>query len=152
MTPAGAVDQGLVIAAEPEALPYFNQPFLTAYGGYVFGHSGDGNDTSDVGLDSPGALEAAAAVREWVSEGLINPNITGDLMQEFFGSGQAAFAISGPWSLIQGGRGFEETGVPFDVTPIPPIEGGTPQTLRRCAGPHGVGVRRGTAARPDVPA
>lgn len=48
-------------------------------------------------------------------------------MQEFFGRGQAAFAISGPWSLIQGGRGFEETGVPFDVTPIPPIEGGTPQ-------------------------
>lgn len=117
----GAVDQGLVIAAEPEALPYFNQPFLTAYGGYVFGHSGGGYDTSDVGLDSPGALEAAAAVREWVSEGLINPNITGDLMQEFFGRGQAAFAISGPWSLIQGGRGFEETGVPFDVTPIPPL-------------------------------
>lgn len=123
----GAVDQGLVIPAGPPEMPYFNQPFLTAYGGYVFANDGEGYDTTDVGLDSPGALDAAAAFRGWVDEGLINPNITGNLMQEFFGNGQAAFAISGPWSLVQGGRGFEETGVPFEVTAIPPVAGGTPQ-------------------------
>jgi maltose-binding protein MalE len=123
----GVVEQGLVIPAGPEEMPYFNQPLLTAYGGYVFERTEEGYDTDDVGLDNPGALEAAEAFRRWVDEGLINPNITGDLMQEFFGNGQAAFAISGPWSLVQGGRGFEETGVPFEVTPIPPVEGGTPQ-------------------------
>ncbi len=123
----GAVEQGLVIPAGPEEMPYFNQPLLTAHGGYLFGRGEEGYDTSDVGLDSPGAIEAAEALRGWVDEGFINPNITGDLMQEFFGTGQAAFAISGPWSLVQGGRGFEETGVPFEVTPIPPVAGGTPQ-------------------------
>jgi arabinogalactan oligomer / maltooligosaccharide transport system substrate-binding protein len=121
------VEQGFVIPAGPEEMPYHNQPLLTAYGGYVFANDGQGYDTTDVGLDSQGAIDAAEAFRGWVDEGLINPNVTGDLMQEFFGNGQAAFAISGPWALVQGGRGFQETGVPFEVTPIPPVAGGTPQ-------------------------
>lgn len=121
----GAVEQGFVIPAGGEELAYFNQPFVTAYGGYMFAEGEDGYDTSDVGYDSEGGLEAAATLRRWVEEGFINPNITGDLMQEFFANGQAAFAISGPWSLVQGGRGFQETGVPFEVTPIPEIGGGT---------------------------
>ncbi len=48
-------------------------------------------------------------------------------MQEIFGQGDAAFAITGPWALVQDGRGFEETGINFEVSPIPPVEGGTPQ-------------------------
>ncbi len=122
----GAVEQGFVIPAGGEELAYFNQPFVTAYGGYMFAESEDGGyDTSDVGYDTAGGLEAAATLRRWVQEGFINPNITGDLMQEFFGNGQAAFALSGPWSLVQGGRGFQETGVPFEVAPIPDVGGGT---------------------------
>lgn len=124
----GEVRQGLVVPVAPEESPYHMQPMFTALGGYVFGQEDDGTyDTSDVGIDSEGGLRAAAEFRRWAQEGLINPDITGQIMQDQFGNGDAAFAISGPWSLVQDGRGFQETGVPFEVSPIPPIDGGTPR-------------------------
>jgi arabinogalactan oligomer / maltooligosaccharide transport system substrate-binding protein len=121
---SGEADYGLLIPATEAEAPYFNQAFLRAYGGYIFEQNEAGEyNTAEVGLDSDGSLEAANAFRRWVDSGLFNPSMTGSLMQEIFGAGRAAFAISGPWSLIQGGQGFRETGVPYEVSPIPPVEG-----------------------------
>jgi arabinogalactan oligomer / maltooligosaccharide transport system substrate-binding protein len=125
---AGEVRQGFVIPAAAAESPYHNQPLFTAMGGYVFAQEEDGTyDTSDVGIDSDDALEAAEQFAEWAQEGFINPDVDGPLMQEIFGNGEAAFAITGPWALVQDGSGFEETGVPFEVTPVPPVDGGNPQ-------------------------
>ncbi len=125
---AGEVEQGFVIPADGSGAPYHNQPLFTALGGYVFAQQEDGTyDPSDVGIDSDGGLEAANAFAGWSEQGFINPDVDGALMQEIFGQGDAAFAITGPWALVQDGRGFEETGINFEVSPIPPVEGGTPQ-------------------------
>jgi arabinogalactan oligomer / maltooligosaccharide transport system substrate-binding protein len=124
----GEVSQGLMIPAVQEEAPYHSQPLFTALGGYIFAQEEDGTyDTSDVGIDSEGGLEAARRFREWVGTGLINPDVDGGIQQEQFGAGQVAFAISGPWALRQDGAGFEETGVAFDVSTIPPVDGNTPQ-------------------------
>lgn len=123
----GEVDQAFMIPSSPEEAPYHYFPIQTAFGGYYFGLTDEGYDTSDVGIDSQGSIAAGEAVQGWVEDGFINPDVTGQIQQEQFGAGDVAYAISGPWALQQGGAGFEETGVPFEVTPIPPIEGGEPQ-------------------------
>ncbi len=123
----GEVEQAFLIPAAPEEAPYHFQPIFTGFGGYIFELTDSGYDTSDVGLDNQGAIKAGQAVRQWVQNGFINPDVTGQIMQERFGNGEAAFAVTGPWALVQGGAGFQETDVPFEVQAFPPIEGGTMQ-------------------------
>jgi arabinogalactan oligomer / maltooligosaccharide transport system substrate-binding protein len=124
----GTVAQGLMIPVAQLEAPYHLQPLFTAAGGYVFAQRDDGTyDPSDVGIDTEGGQQAARLLRGWVEEGLLNPDVDGGIQQAQFGDGQVAFAISGPWSLRQDGAGFEETGVEFEVSPFPPLEGNTMQ-------------------------
>ncbi len=117
---AGDVRQGIVWPSEP-ADPYHNYPIVTAYGGYVFGMEDDGTyDPSDLGIDSPGALEAANKFAEMIDTGVMSADISYQLMIDLFSTGDAAFAITGPWALGD----FPD--VPFEVSPIPTVEGGTP--------------------------
>ena len=46
-------------------------------------------------------------------------------MIQSFGEGKAPFAITGPWAIAQEDTGFDATGVPYEVTPIPPRADGT---------------------------
>ena len=55
---------------------------------------------------------------------MLSADTSYDVMIESFGSGKAAFAITGPWALSQADNGFVATGVPYEVTPIPAREGG----------------------------
>jgi arabinogalactan oligomer / maltooligosaccharide transport system substrate-binding protein len=117
----GEIRQAIVWPTEP-ADPYHNYPMVTAHGGYVFGQEADGTYIpDDIGLDSDGAIAAAHAFRGYVESGLISPDVTYDLMIDLFATGDAAFAITGPWAL------GDFADVPFEVTPIPDIDGGTPQ-------------------------
>jgi arabinogalactan oligomer / maltooligosaccharide transport system substrate-binding protein len=78
-------------------------------------------DPGDLGVDSEGAIQAAHKFREMVETGLLSPDISYQLMIDLFSGGNAAFAITGPWAM------GDFADVPFEVTPIPPVEGGTPQ-------------------------
>lgn len=134
----GTVAQGLMIPVSQEEAPYHLQPLFTAQGGYVFAQQDDGTyDTTDVGIDNEGGLEAAATLRQWVEDGLINPDVDAGIQQAQFGAGEVAFAISGPWALQQDGAGFEETGVEFEVNPFPSLEG---DTMRPFVGVQGMMV------------
>lgn len=124
----GTVEQGLVVPEDAPSSPYHNHPLFTGLGGYLFGETPEGElNPEDVGIDSEAGLAAATQFADWYSSGLLETSIDGPLMQELFGSGQAAFAVSGPWALVQDGRGFQETGVPFEVQPFPTINGNTPR-------------------------
>jgi arabinogalactan oligomer / maltooligosaccharide transport system substrate-binding protein len=63
----------------------------------------------------------------WVESGLLNPDVDYDVMINTFGAGDAAFAITGPWAVAEADRGFSATGVPYEISPLPPVAGGTPQ-------------------------
>ncbi|HET9443406.1 MAG TPA: maltose ABC transporter substrate-binding protein [Acidimicrobiales bacterium] len=119
----GTVDVALAVQNSP-ADPFHNYPLFSALGGYVFGKNASGYNPQDLGIDSPGALAAATKFREWVDSGLINPEITYDIMLEKFATGKAPFAITGPWAL-SGDKGFKTAGVKYSVDPFPTIAGGT---------------------------
>lgn len=116
----GTVTVPLALQENGNGDPFHNYPLVTALGGYVFGSPELGYDPNDLGLDSPGGLKAAEAFGAWSESGLVNIDVTYDVMLESFGSGDAPFAITGPWAVSS----FAD--VNYVVEPIPPVQGGTP--------------------------
>jgi maltose-binding protein MalE len=118
----GTVEIPLALQENGNGDPFHNYPLFTALGGYVFGLNADGSyNPDDIGIDSEGGLAAAQAFSDWAADGLIDVDITYDIMTESFGNGSAPFAITGPWALPS----FED--VNFVVEPIPPVNGGSPR-------------------------
>jgi maltose-binding protein MalE len=119
---AGTVDTPLALQENGNGDPFHNYPIVTALGGYVFGLNDDGSyNPDDLGIDSEGGLAAAQYFSELSEQGVVNVDVTYDIMIEKFNTGQAPFAITGPWALSS------FTDVNYVVEPIPPIQGGTPQ-------------------------
>lgn len=123
----GKVEIPLAIQEGGTADPYHNYPLFTMTGASVFAQNEDGTyDPTKLGIDSPEGLESAKNFAKWSSEGLINKDVNYDIMIEKFASGQAPFAITGPWAVNDAERGFKVKGVKYVVEPIPPLtEGGT---------------------------
>lgn len=119
--------QGIAVQVGPQGDPYHLQPILSAYGGYIFGQNPDGTyNPDDLGIDSEGGLATAEFLQDQAAAKLLSADTTYDAMIESFGSGKAAFAITGPWALTQADNGFRATGVPYAVDPFPAREGGDP--------------------------
>jgi maltose-binding protein MalE len=101
--------------------PFHNYWVVTGAGGYVFGQGEDGSyDGSDVGLDSEGGLRAAEIFGELYEQGVVNSDVSYDVMIDSFASGRAPFAITGPWAL------GDFSGVDFVVEPLPTVDGNAP--------------------------
>jgi arabinogalactan oligomer/maltooligosaccharide transport system substrate-binding protein len=115
---SGAAEIPLAVQAGGGA-PYHYFPLYSSFGGYVFGTNADGSfNFEDIGLASEAGLASAEAFAAWGESGLLDWDITYDIMLEKFGDGSAPFAITGPWALPS----FE--GVNYVVEPIPPVQGG----------------------------
>lgn len=120
----GTVSVPLALQENGNGDPFHNYPIVTAFGGYVFGRNADGSyNPDDLGIDSEGGLAAARYFSELAEQGVVNVDILYDVMIESFSSGEAPFAITGPWALPS----FDEAGVNYVVEPIPPVQGGEPQ-------------------------
>jgi maltose-binding protein MalE len=121
---------GIAVQVAPEGDTYHYQPFLSAFGGYIFGQNEDGTfNPDDLGVDSEGGLAAATWLQEQGAAGLLSADVTYDVMKESFGAGKAPFAVSGPWAITDQANGFEVTGVPYAISPIPAREGGEPPAV-----------------------
>lgn len=113
----GKVQYAIAFPAGPG---YNTLPIQTAFGGYVFGVDDNGAwNPNDVGLDSPGMIEAVDWMAKAVEEGLIPNTFNLDTMYELFQTGQVPFIMAGPWALEQ----IRESGVPYAVAPFFPDEG-----------------------------
>jgi maltose-binding protein MalE len=118
----GTVEVPLALQENGNGDPFHNYPIVTAFGGYVFGRNDDGSyNPDDLGIDSEGSLAAANYFSELSEQGVVNIDVTYDIMTESFGNGTAPFAITGPWALEAFGD------VNYVVEPIPSVNGGEPQ-------------------------
>lgn len=99
---------------------YYDADFIQSYGGYVFGGDKGTTKVSDVGLANEGAIKAYAYLQSLVQkEKLMPPDITPDIANSSFKTGDAIFYIGGPWDI----SGFKDAGVNFGVTKLPKING-----------------------------
>lgn len=104
--------------------PYHEFPFLSAFGGYIFGYDEEGKlNPCDVGLDSPGAIEGAEYLDSLFEEGLLAAGMGWDTWTSLFAEGRIAMVITGPWAIGIA----QNAGIDVGVMPIPPIQGHTPK-------------------------
>lgn len=78
---------------------YSTYGLLSGFGGYVFGE--DGTDTSDIGLNNEGAIEAIEYASTWYDiwpAGMLDATSAGSFVEQTFIDGNAAAIIGGPWS------------------------------------------------------
>ena len=121
---------GLQIGNSGDIYHYY--PFLSVYGGYIFGENADGSyNPEDVGLDSPGGIAAATWLSEAAASGIINADVEYDTVLQSFGEGKAPFAVTGPWAISDPNSGIGASGVPFAVGPIPAVTARGPRPVRR---------------------
>ncbi|MFK7999594.1 MAG: extracellular solute-binding protein, partial [Polyangiales bacterium] len=92
---------------------YYAAPFFHAFGAEVF------LPPADLAANSTQGAEALTRLRDYFDAGLIPPEPSGALVARLFGSGQAAYAISGPWLAAS-----LPAGLNYDVVPLPALEGG----------------------------
>lgn len=105
---------------------YYSAAFIQSYGGYFFGNKDGKTDTKDIGLDNEGAIKAYKYLQTLVKEDKLMPvDITADIANNSFKSGDAIFYLGGPWDI----SGFKDAGVNFGIAPLPKINGVNAKTL-----------------------
>jgi arabinogalactan oligomer / maltooligosaccharide transport system substrate-binding protein len=109
----GSAQYAFAVATGPG---YNALPIQTAFGGYVFGTTEDGQwNPNDVGLDSPGMIEAVTYMTEAAEEGLMAERFDYETAHSLFESGDIPFIMAGPWALDR----IRASGVPYEVTTFP---------------------------------
>lgn len=102
---------------------YSTYGLLSGYGGYVFGE--DGTDTSDIGLNTPEAIEAIEYASTWYEvwpEGMLDASSAGNFVDDSFINGNTAAIIGGPWSAAS----YNDAGLNYAAAPIPVLPSGNP--------------------------
>jgi arabinogalactan oligomer / maltooligosaccharide transport system substrate-binding protein len=104
---------------------YYAQSVMGGYGGYIFATDENGSyDSSDVGLNSDGAIEGAEYIQKFYQEKLFPAGIIGEqginVLESLFTEGKAAAIISGPWNV----EPFTKAGVNYGVAKLPVLPNG----------------------------
>lgn len=100
---------------------YHNYPFVSALGGYIFAYNDGVYDTSDIGLDSDGAVAGIEFLKEQVDAGVIG-SVNYDTAKNLFFEGTEPFWITGPWEI----GNLNETDLNWAVAKLPTIGGNAP--------------------------
>lgn len=105
---------------------YFAHGPIAGMGGYVFNETEDGLDRNDLGLNNEGAVEGAAYIQKWYSEGLFPSGIIGEsggaAMDGLFNEGKVAAVMNGPWAF----QGMRDAGIDIGIAPMPTLPNGEP--------------------------
>lgn len=105
---------------------YYGAAFVQSYGGYIFGGDKGSLKVDDIGLANDGAIKAYKFLQDLVQKDKLMPaDITSDIANSSFKTGDAIFYIGGPWDI----SGFKDAGVNFGVVKIPKINGVEAKTL-----------------------
>jgi maltose/maltodextrin transport system substrate-binding protein len=99
---------------------YYSWGILASGGGYIFGKTKDGYDAHDVGVDTPGAVQALSEIVHLIDIGVL-PRMasSNDIPEQLICQGKLAMMISGPWDWPN----LMKSGIDFGVAPMPGIDG-----------------------------
>jgi maltose/maltodextrin transport system substrate-binding protein len=98
---------------------YFTWPFLASGGGYPFKKTASGYDTTDIGVNTPGAVKGLQDVLDLISSGLMPKGSSYSVMEQKMSGNSLALMISGPWAWAN----LRKSGIDFGLAPIPGVSG-----------------------------
>jgi len=101
--------------------PYYSWGIFASAGAYVYAKTADGYDTKDIGIASPGAIDALNQLIGLVRAGVLPKaaSVAG-MPKQMMAEGKLAMMISGPWDWSD----LMKSGIDFGVAPIPGVDGG----------------------------
>ncbi|MCI4067824.1 extracellular solute-binding protein [Dickeya dianthicola] len=115
---------------------YYSWGAIGPMGGYIFGKNDKdpgkndkgGLNPLDIGLNTPGAVEAVTLLRKFYADKLFPAGIIGDnglnAIDSLFTEKKAAAVINGPWAF----QPYEAAGIHYGVAPLPLLPDGKPMS------------------------
>lgn len=108
---------------------YYSWGAIAPMGGYIFGKDGKGGvNTQDIGLNTPGSVEAVTYLKSFFTQGLLPSGILGDnglnAIDSLFTEKKAAAVINGPWAF----QPYQAAGINYGVAPLPELPNGKPMS------------------------
>jgi maltose/maltodextrin transport system substrate-binding protein len=98
---------------------YYTWGILASGGGFVFGRNGTDYDLRNIGIATPGAIDALSEIIRLIQTGILPKVCPYSETEDLMGQGKLAMMISGPWAwsnLIQ-------KGIDFGLGQIPGVNG-----------------------------
>jgi maltose/maltodextrin transport system substrate-binding protein len=108
----------MTIRWDPQSA-YYTWGILASGGGFVFGKKGTDYDLKNIGVATPGAVEALSEIIGLIRIGILPKLCSNGETEDLMGQGKLAMTIAGPWAwsnLIQ-------KGIDFDLAQIPGVNG-----------------------------
>ncbi len=103
---------------------FFTWPLLAGSGGTIFAKRPDGSlDTDSVGVNAPGAVQAATMLQNLIRTGVLPKGAGYSEMEGAFNRGEIAMMISGPWAWDN----VRKSHIDFGVAPLPSVNGHEPK-------------------------
>ncbi len=102
---------------------FFTWPLLAGAGGFVFARLPNGElDATQVGVNTPGAIQAAEVLKGLIDNGQMPRGARYAEMEAGFARGEVAMMISGPWAWDNA----RKAKIDFMVAPLPAVLPGKP--------------------------
>lgn len=102
--------------------PYHSFPFITAFGGYIFGLDEEGVlNPCDIGLDSKGAIIGGHLILELILAGIVPVGTDYSAMTGLFNDGKVGMILTGPWAVGDA----KAAGINYGIAKLPTIAGQT---------------------------
>jgi maltose/maltodextrin transport system substrate-binding protein len=98
---------------------YYSWGILDSAGGYVFAQKGTNYDLNNVGVATPGSVEALSKIIALVHAGLLPKSVSYSTVEKMMGQEKVAMMISGPWAWAN----LRQRGIDFGVAPMPGVNG-----------------------------
>lgn len=108
---------------------YYSWGVIGPMGGYIFNKDAQGSlNTQDVGINTPGSIEAVSYLQKFWRDGLLPTGILGDnglnAIDSLFTEKKAAAVINGPWAF----QPYQAAGINYGVAPLPTLPNGKPMS------------------------
>jgi maltose/maltodextrin transport system substrate-binding protein len=108
----------MTILWDPQSA-YYTWGILSSGGGFVFGKKGTDYDVKNIGVATPGAVDALSEIIGLIRTGILPKVCSYGETEDLMGQGKLAMMIGGPWAwsnLIQ-------KGIDFGLAQIPGVDG-----------------------------
>ena len=98
---------------------YYTWAMLASGGGFVFGRNGTDYDLKNIGIATPGAVDALSKIIALMRAGILPKVCPYSETEELMGQGKLAMMISGPWAWSN----LTQKGIDFGLSQIPGVDG-----------------------------
>jgi maltose/maltodextrin transport system substrate-binding protein len=108
----------ITILWDPQSA-YYTWGFLASGGGFVFGRKGTDYDLRNIGIATPGAVDALSEIISLIRAGILPKVCSYSETEDLMGQGKLAMMISGPWAWSN----LTQKGIDFGLAQIPGVNG-----------------------------